>query len=177
MMGRVVQVQTVVCSTILRLFANSQGPSLRVSALECVPSAVQLQQGACTAPDRPEIKICVLDCEHSQVAALYSSIRTMYLAQVDNENTLLLHKKSLRIKSLLFGCDSAEEQRIGDVQWQELLAAALREDKMAVAAISIHTNMNVEGKPEHCRVWRVLQGHQQGGTHVYSSPCLHTASA
>jgi len=41
------------------------------------------------------------------------------------------------------------EQRIGGVQRQELLATALREDNTPVPAISIHTNMNVEGQPEH----------------------------
>jgi len=41
------------------------------------------------------------------------------------------------------------EQRIGGVQRQELLAKALREDDTPVPAISIHTNMNIEGQPEH----------------------------
>jgi len=41
------------------------------------------------------------------------------------------------------------EQRIGDVQRQELLATALREDDTPAAAISIHTNKNVDGRPEN----------------------------
>ena len=41
------------------------------------------------------------------------------------------------------------EQRIGDVQRQELLVTALREDDTFFPALSIHMNMNVEGQPEH----------------------------
>jgi len=41
------------------------------------------------------------------------------------------------------------EQQISGVQRQELLATALMEDDTPVAAISIHTNMNVEGQPEN----------------------------
>jgi len=162
----------VVCSTILRLCANSRGPSLRMSALERVPSAVQLQQGTCTAPDRPEIKICVAANISRWLAALYNSIRTVYLAQVDNESTLLLHQKSLRIKSLLFCCDSAEEQQIGDVQRQELLAAAFREDNMPMAAISIHTNKNVDSRPEnlHCQALQSLEG--AAGSSARGYTCL-----
>jgi len=41
------------------------------------------------------------------------------------------------------------EPRIGGVQRQELLATTLREDNTPLPAISIQTNMNVEGQPEH----------------------------
>ena len=67
------------------------------------------------------------------------------------------------------------EQQIGDLQRQELLATALREDNTPATAICIYcgedAEKNVNGRLDtffikHCRVYRVLQGHQQGGTHV-----------
>jgi len=41
------------------------------------------------------------------------------------------------------------EQQISGVQWQELLATTLMEDDTPIAAISIHTNMNVEDQPKN----------------------------
>jgi len=59
------------------------------------------------------------------------------------------------------------EQQIGGVQRHELLATALREDDTTVATISIHTNIRSRARLrtiiiKHYRVWRALQGHQQG---------------
>ena len=68
------------------------------------------------------------------------------------------------------------EQRIGDVQRQDLLATALRE----VAAISIHTNMNVEGQPKnfHCQAMQWAEsaaGSSAGGGAAAASPMFSSS--
>jgi len=63
------------------------------------------------------------------------------------------------------------EQRVGDVQQQELTATALREDNTPATAISIHTKKNVNGLPEnfHGQALQSLEGAAGSsvrGTHV-----------
>jgi len=63
-------------------------------------------------------------------------------------------------------------QWIGDVQWQEFLATALREDDTPVAAIPIHTKKNVDGQPEnfHHQALQSLEG--AAGSSARGSTCL-----
>jgi len=72
------------------------------------------------------------------------------------------------------------EQQIGGVQQQELLATALREEDTPIAAISIHTNMSVEGQPEnfHCQALQSAESAAEssaGGGAAAASPMFFSS--